>query len=288
MTEYDYSPDAYERYLAKQASIARWVDNTHEFSPVDPSHPLPDLSDDRGPLPSPAPYLVQPNPAFPPAPTYGYYTSGSARRHKSKHNRRHSNFTMDSQSSASFGLPFGGGLYMGATQAQLAQPMSTASMTTTSVYPQYQWFPYGSPPISSSVTSAMQVPLGSQPQFPGYPYTHPYPSPSIASNSPSAYRADNVYGYPEHSSSSAQSLPPTPSGTYVQNPNQHVVVPLSGGGFLVLPPGQQVQVVSAKDYYAKERDHDTDSDYSKPSFFGRLGHGRKKSKASSRDGSRGR
>lgn len=35
MTEYDYSPEAYERYLATQARIARWVDNTeqhaHEF-----------------------------------------------------------------------------------------------------------------------------------------------------------------------------------------------------------------------------------------------------------------
>jgi len=284
MTEYDYSPDAYERYLAKQASIARWVDNTHESTPVDPFHPPPDVSDDRGPLPSPAPYLVQRNPAFPPAPTYGYYTSGSAIRHKSRHKRRHSNFTMDSQSAA-FGLPLGGGLYMGATQAQLAQPMSTASMTTASVSPQSQWFPYGSPP---SVTSAMHLPLGSQPQFPGYPYAHPYASPSIASSSPSPYRADNVYGYPSHSSSSARSLPlPTPSGTYVQNPNQHVVVPLSGGGFLVLPPGQQVQVVSAKDYYGTERDHDTDSDYSKPSFFGSLGHGRKKTKASSQNGSRG-
>lgn len=36
MTEYDYSPDAYERYLATQQRIARWVDNTSRYRPSNP------------------------------------------------------------------------------------------------------------------------------------------------------------------------------------------------------------------------------------------------------------
>ncbi|KAL0950460.1 hypothetical protein HGRIS_010409 [Hohenbuehelia grisea] len=39
MTEYDYSPDAYERYIAKQLSIARWVDNTNQHAPANPYTP---------------------------------------------------------------------------------------------------------------------------------------------------------------------------------------------------------------------------------------------------------
>ncbi|PPQ87024.1 hypothetical protein CVT25_000001 [Psilocybe cyanescens] len=33
MTEYDYSPEAYERYLATQNRIANWVDNTEQHRP---------------------------------------------------------------------------------------------------------------------------------------------------------------------------------------------------------------------------------------------------------------
>ncbi|KAF9450703.1 hypothetical protein P691DRAFT_440391 [Macrolepiota fuliginosa MF-IS2] len=36
MTEYNYSPDAYERYLATQQRIARWVDNTNQHRPSNP------------------------------------------------------------------------------------------------------------------------------------------------------------------------------------------------------------------------------------------------------------
>jgi len=278
MTEYDYSPEAYERHLAKQASIARWVDNTHEFTPGDPFNPLPSVPDEHGPLTSPAPHSGQSNPA----PTYSYYSSESARRNKSRHRRRHSNFTVNSQSTA-HGLPLGGGLYTGATQAQLAQPMSAASMTAASISPQNQWFPYASPAFPS--TSAIHLPLGSPTQFQAYPYAQQYASPSIASNPQSPYRANNDYGYPAYSASSVQSLPlSTPPSTYVQNPNQPVVVPLNGGGYVILPPGQQVQVISAKDYYGKEGDHETDSDYSKSSFFGSLGG--KKRRAPSQNGSR--
>lgn len=43
MTEYDYSPEAYERYLATQTRIANWVDKTEQhrphFQPAVPSGP---------------------------------------------------------------------------------------------------------------------------------------------------------------------------------------------------------------------------------------------------------
>lgn len=36
MTEYDYSPEAYERYKAKLHSIGRWVHETERFEPANP------------------------------------------------------------------------------------------------------------------------------------------------------------------------------------------------------------------------------------------------------------
>lgn len=36
MTEYDYSPDAYKRYLATQQRIARWVENTNQHPQSNP------------------------------------------------------------------------------------------------------------------------------------------------------------------------------------------------------------------------------------------------------------
>lgn len=39
MTEYDFSPEAYERYLEKQNNIARWVDKTRRYVPSNPFFP---------------------------------------------------------------------------------------------------------------------------------------------------------------------------------------------------------------------------------------------------------
>lgn len=41
MTEYDYSPDAIERHLAKLDGIAKWVDKTKQHEPANPFAPLP-------------------------------------------------------------------------------------------------------------------------------------------------------------------------------------------------------------------------------------------------------
>ena len=39
MTEYDFSPEAYERHLEKQHNIARWVDKTRRYVPANPFFP---------------------------------------------------------------------------------------------------------------------------------------------------------------------------------------------------------------------------------------------------------
>ncbi|KAF5361940.1 hypothetical protein D9756_002015 [Leucocoprinus leucothites] len=39
MTEYDYSPEAHERYITKQYAIARWVDSTNRYEPANPFLP---------------------------------------------------------------------------------------------------------------------------------------------------------------------------------------------------------------------------------------------------------
>ncbi|KAF7291400.1 hypothetical protein MIND_01284600 [Mycena indigotica] len=39
MTEYDYSPEAVERHLRKQAGISRWADDTARFPPANPFAP---------------------------------------------------------------------------------------------------------------------------------------------------------------------------------------------------------------------------------------------------------
>ncbi|KAF9535414.1 hypothetical protein CPB83DRAFT_830438 [Crepidotus variabilis] len=56
MTEYDYSPEAYERYLATQNRIAKWVDDAErhrpEFKHAVPTNQSRDNSRDSSPEPS--------------------------------------------------------------------------------------------------------------------------------------------------------------------------------------------------------------------------------------------
>ncbi|KIK62822.1 hypothetical protein GYMLUDRAFT_72547 [Collybiopsis luxurians FD-317 M1] len=49
MTEYDYSPEAYERYKAKLRSIDRWVQDTEKYEPANPFMPTPALGPVRLP-----------------------------------------------------------------------------------------------------------------------------------------------------------------------------------------------------------------------------------------------
>ena len=71
MTEYDYSPEAYERYLATQTRIANWVDTTEshrrEFEPALNAVP-PTAPTVKRPAPRPAPLPMQPYGAPPMGP----------------------------------------------------------------------------------------------------------------------------------------------------------------------------------------------------------------------------
>lgn len=84
MTEYDYSEEAYQKYLETQARIARWVDNTQSTRLVGPDVPPTPLGDESNiPLPrteefgfrrrepfKPSKYLPEPGcPVYYPLPT---------------------------------------------------------------------------------------------------------------------------------------------------------------------------------------------------------------------------
>lgn len=49
MTEYDYSPEAYDRYKAKLRSIDRWVHETERHEPANPFMPTPGMPTARLP-----------------------------------------------------------------------------------------------------------------------------------------------------------------------------------------------------------------------------------------------
>ncbi|KIM40802.1 hypothetical protein M413DRAFT_168270 [Hebeloma cylindrosporum] len=78
MTEYDYSPDAVERHMAKLDGIAKWVDRTKQHEPANPFVPLPgeqriSPSDSypQSPLQSP-PHIQPPPHGYPSSYQYQY------------------------------------------------------------------------------------------------------------------------------------------------------------------------------------------------------------------------
>ena len=112
MTEYDYSPDAMERHLSKQAAIADWVHKTEQYDPANPFVPIPgehppsetfySPPSPQAPYPSiqyqypyqtphAAPQPQQPYPAYYAmpngviSPTYIAGGSSSSRRHRKHH-----------------------------------------------------------------------------------------------------------------------------------------------------------------------------------------------------------
>jgi hypothetical protein len=315
MTEYDYSPEAYEQHLAKQARIARWVDKSNEYTPANPFCPLPDLPPQHGSHPA------QSNSDHPPASTYSYHSTGSVKRHK--HTRRHTDFMSPN---TALGLPLGGGLYMGASQAQLAQPMSAASMTTVRIILLHILFHrlmmtcVFHPGFSISAQSMVSVHKSPFPTFNGKCNASPlresipicgvsiHPAISVAflqfsvalpseqclqppplfvlfSSVPPAYSTVRLGHSIRSESEPACDHSPKwrwfcDSSTWATGASHRKYLrPCS-----LLYISYQLQ--SAKDYHGTERNHDPDSDYSTPSFFGSLGRGRKKTKASSRNGSK--
>jgi len=279
MTEYDFSPEAYERHLATQARIARWVDDTNSHSPENSFSPLPGNYESVVSYPHKyaafAPHNSSPH-SQPLSPTYSYHSFDSPKRHKSKRSGRDRRSLQPSPQFGQVVLPIAEGLYTMAKQAQLTQPRSlprtTVRSTVRSSSTPIMGMPYHYPQTSHSQqyviqpshypharTGTMgtqpsidprQMKLRSttQPQTPAYFHDHRHrASPSNTSGS----QPSPAWTYSSLHASSVQSLLVSPTSsvpgvTFVQpNPHQPIVVPIQGGngGYVVVPAaGQQVQV----------------------------------------------
>jgi len=225
MTEYDYSPEAFERHLATQQRIAKWVDQTQESSPANPFLPLPGehtTSTTQIPHPHTQP---QPQPAF-------YATPQGVISPSYTSSRMHGHSQRPSPSRR--GTP---------TMPQGHGPVMTRSFSTPPT-PVRNFYPVPTTPYASYPTGSPFNPL---------PYHSPY-QPSPISHSP--------HLHPSHSQSSFHSVPSSythvnpvipqqPGGnnsySYFQpSPPQPVQVLVNGGGggCVVVPaPGQHVRVI---------------------------------------------
>ncbi|KIK00131.1 hypothetical protein K443DRAFT_679405 [Laccaria amethystina LaAM-08-1] len=267
MTEYDFSPEAYDRHLATQQRIGRWVDETERYPKQNPFIPLP-------PDPhSPSDYVASAPPAFSPPPgphpTYGYeygYSqpqtaphSAPPTRPSSAHRRHHGHSrskgfrvyasASSSPHSNSTPLPLLHRNYRPDLVQSFPQPA-----TASAVYPMHNG--YG---VASS----------SQPQPTSYP-------PQSAVSYPtqySAYQTPQTNSYPQSTYSSG---PQTPSsayttlpggGTYVQPSKQPVIIPINGGtgGYVIVPPAGTY--FRTADMYNVRQEPSEDQG---KSFFGRL------------------
>ncbi len=163
MTEYDFSPEAYERHLATQARIARWVDDTNSHSPENSFSPLPGNYESVVSYPHKyaafAPHNSSPH-SQPLSPTYSYHSFDSPKRHKSKRSGRDRRSLQPSPQFGQVVLPIAEGLYTMAKQAQLTQPRSlprtTVRSTVRSSSTPIMGMPYHYPQTSHSQQYVIQ------------------------------------------------------------------------------------------------------------------------------------
>ncbi|KAF8890521.1 hypothetical protein CPB84DRAFT_1397293 [Gymnopilus junonius] len=289
MTEYDYSPDAMEKYLTKQARIADWVDDTNHHEPANPFVPLvgerapsetyPAYPQHHQPTPQYSYGYSQPQPQPQPQPAYyttpqgvisPTYASSSKRPHHHHHHHHNgSHHTSGSKSlrpspqTASAALPMSKGLiyaptpqrsmstppYMAMPSAQgMMVPVAMTSPNAYIAYPAQQkqlYQPFVSPPLVQ------------QPQVQGYPFSYVASPPAMAP-APSYSSARSHHSQAQahsHSYSQSQSSPlqSPPNGQIYQSPPyQPTVVPINGGsgGYIVVPPGRSIQVLTQPASYA--------------------------------------
>jgi hypothetical protein len=244
MTEYDYSPEAFERYLATQQRIARWVDQTLEQSPANPFIPLPPGDHSHDDDDAQMPYSHPPHPAFYAtpegviSPTYSH-----SRRHRHRHDSspRGTHVVMPPGyrpvASRSFSTP------PAPIRNYYSLPSTPYPTTSSPLNPS----PYSSPYQSSPVS----FPSYSQASF------HLVPAPS--------HMYANPVVQPQYSRANTYPYFPTSS------PEPVVFVNRGEGGYVVLPPPvQHVQIMSPPPVYETQAH----------SFFGRLkGLGGKRSKS---------
>ena len=238
MTEYDYSPDAMERYLAKQQQIGKWVDQTAEQSPCNPFVTLPsEHAAAQTPHPQPQPALYATPQGFI-SPTYS-----SSRKHGHGHSQHGPGNTY-------LTIPQGYTPVAGRSFSNPSTPVRNFYSAPSTPYNPYptgspltpspQGSPYHSPPISH--------PSHSQSSFHSNT-SHLQPNPVIQQPP-----GGNPYFQPSHSQSSFHSA----SSSHIQgNPVMHqqpgsypylqpqpmVVVRGDGGCIVVAAPGQQVQIM---------------------------------------------
>ena len=240
MTEYDYSPDAIERHLAKQHQIAKWVDQTAEQSPCNPFVTLPDEH------PAAQTSHPQPQPAFYATPQGVISPTYSSSR---KHGHGHSPYGPGNTTYVT--IPQGYTPVVGRSFSNPPTPVRRFYSTPSTPY--YNLYPTG-PPLTSS-------PQGSPYHSP--PISHPSHSPSSTFHSNPSYiqanpaiqqpHGGNPYFQPSYSQSSFHSTPSHIQGNPVMHPQpgsypylqpQPMVVVRGDRSYVVVPaPGQQVQVM---------------------------------------------
>jgi len=276
MTEYDYSPDAIERHLAKQHQIAKWVDQTAEQSPCNPFVTLPD---EHTAAQTPHP---QPQPAFYATPQGVISPTYSSSR---KHGHGHSQY---GPGNTYVTIPQGYTPVAGRSFSNPPTPVRHFYSTPSTPY--YNLYPTGSPLTPSPQGSPYHSP----------PISHPSHSPSSFHSNPSYIQAHpaiqqphggNPYFQPSYSQSSFHSAPSShiqgnpvmhqQPGSYPYLQPQPLVVVRGDRSYVVVAaPGQQVQVMSPPCYEAQSRGLHQDQN-----FFGKLmdlGMKRSKSKKSKR------
>jgi hypothetical protein len=236
MTEYDYSPDAYERHLATQEKIARWVDETLEQSPCNPFALLPSEEYERSQTPQPA---FRATPQGDISPTY----SNHSRRQE--HNQWHNPSQQSSTSSASFMMPqerphFGRSVTSPPPHASAGQYFHQVSKPYPSYPPQYAPAPSRS---GVTVPSPFSQRHSSQHQPP------PMPHRSNSQNSFHSLHTPHVYSspiiQPQHGSGPYPYYSPSHQHQQAANHHQQHVVVLTGDRdfTVVQPPGHHIQYV---------------------------------------------
>jgi hypothetical protein len=194
MTEYDYSPEAYEKYLATQARIANWVSNTnaqaHKYT--SPFVPPPSSSDSSSP------------------PSTPYHRPRERRISSSQHVphvARDRPSTRSKTVSPTRGPPQPSSVPL--------RPQPTRAMTT----PQHQQQPYiyAPAPVKPTYAAAyttvpqMQMQMQMQPAHGQHPYAKPQPQVQI----PGIYYAGAPPAKPKPPrSTSATRQPPPSSNSY--------------------------------------------------------------------------
>jgi hypothetical protein len=218
MTEYDYSDEAYERYLATQNKIARWVDKTLEQPPCNPFAPSERSATQTPQLAYHATIQGDISPSYSNSPSYS-----SSRTHE------HSQWHSPGQRSTPLITP-------------QARPLLGRSFSGPPPSAQFSPYPpaYSTPPsrIPSPYSSRYQPsPMPHLSRTPSQNSFHSVRSPHMHANPVIQQQQHGGNTYPYSPPSLPQAMPPV---VVVRGDRSFTVVP---------PPGHHVQVFVCFYYY---------------------------------------